>query len=53
MGVVNMLVCFMNGSMIEHDGLGIAYFSIDILKTWLLVDMLEYLSYHVKTRLLL
>ena len=22
----------MNGSMIEHDGLGIAYFSVDILK---------------------
>ena len=33
----------MNGSTIEHDGLGITYFSVDIL-TWLLVDMLEYLS---------
>ena len=32
LGVVNMRVCFMNGSMIEHDGLGIAYFSVDILK---------------------
>ena len=32
LGVANMRVCFMNGSMIEHDGLGIAYFSIDILK---------------------
>ena len=31
-GVANMRVCFMNGSMIEHDGLGIAYFSVDILK---------------------
>ena len=48
-----MRVCFMNGSMIEHDGLGIAYFSIDILKDMLLVDMLEYLNYHVKTILLL
>ena len=32
LGVVNMRVCFMNGSMIEHDGLGITCFSIDILK---------------------
>ena len=32
LGVVNMRVCFMNGSMIEHNGLGIAYFSVDILK---------------------
>ena len=32
LGVVNMRVCFMNGSMIEHDGLGITYFSVDILK---------------------
>ena len=32
LGVANMRVCFMNGSMIEHDGLGIAYFSVDILK---------------------
>ena len=31
-GVVNIRVCFMNGSMFEHDGLGITYFSIDILK---------------------
>ena len=31
-GVDNMRVCFMNGSMIEHDGLGITYFSIYILK---------------------
>ena len=30
--VANIRVCFMNGSMIEHDGLGIAYFSVDILK---------------------
>ena len=30
--VVNIRVCFMNGSMFEHDGLGITYFSIDILK---------------------
>ena len=32
LGVVNMRVCFMNGSMIEHDGLEITYFSVDILK---------------------
>ena len=31
----------MNGSMIEHDGIGITYFSIDILKSWLLVDILS------------
>ena len=31
-GVANMRVCFMNGSMVEHDGLGITYFSVDILK---------------------
>ena len=30
--VANIWVCFMNGSMIEHNGLGIAFFSIDILK---------------------
>ena len=27
-----MRVCFMNGSMIEHNGLGITCFSIDILR---------------------
>ena len=32
LGVANMRVCFMNGSMIEHNGLGITFFSIDILK---------------------
>ena len=32
LGVVNMRVCFMNGSIIEHDRLGISYFSVDILK---------------------
>ena len=32
LGVVNIRVCFMNGSMFEHDGLGITYFSVDILK---------------------
>jgi len=32
LGVVNMRVCFMNGSMIKHDGLGITDFSVDILK---------------------
>ena len=32
LSVVNIRVCFMNGTMFEHDGLGITYFSIDILK---------------------
>ena len=32
LGVVNMRVCFMNGSMVDHDELGITYFSVDILK---------------------
>ena len=27
-----MRVCFMNGSMIEHNGLGITCFSVDILQ---------------------
>ena len=36
--LVNMRVCLMNGSMIEHDGLGITYFSVDILK-----DMVAFL----------
>ena len=30
--VANIWVCFMNGSMIEHDRLGITFFSVDILK---------------------
>ena len=30
--IANIRVFFMNGSMIEHDGLGIAFFSVDILK---------------------
>ena len=37
-----MRVYFMNGSMIEHDGLGITFFSVDILKDMVAVDMLEY-----------
>ena len=32
LGVVNIRVCFMNGSMFEHDRLGITYFSVDILE---------------------
>ena len=32
MGVANIRVCFMNGSMVEQDGIGITYFSVDILK---------------------
>ena len=30
--VANIWVCIMNGSMIEHDGQGITFFSVDILK---------------------
>ena len=37
MDVVNIRVCFMNGSMIEYDGLEITWFSVDILK-----DMVAY-----------
>ena len=51
--VANMRVCFVNGSMIEHDGLGITYFSVDILKDMVACRYLEYLSCHVKTRVLL
>ena len=32
LGVANMWVCFMNGSMIEDNGLGITCISVDILK---------------------
>ena len=32
LGVANMRVCFMNGSMNEHNGLGITCCSVDILK---------------------
>ena len=32
LGVANIRVCFMNGSMIEHDGLGITLFSVGIFK---------------------
>ena len=32
LGVANIWVCILNGSMIEHDGLGINCFSVDILK---------------------
>ena len=32
LGVANMRVCFMNGSVIEHNGLGMTCFSVDILK---------------------
>jgi hypothetical protein len=30
--IANIRACFMNGSMIEHDRLVIAFFSVDILK---------------------
>jgi hypothetical protein len=32
LSIANIQVCVMNRSMIEHDGLGIAFFSVDILK---------------------
>ena len=32
LGVANIRVCFMNGLTIEHNGLGITCFSVDILK---------------------
>ena len=32
LGVANMRVCFMNGLKIEHNGLGITCFSVDILE---------------------
>ena len=51
--VANIRVCFMDGSMIEHDGLRITFLVLIFWKTWLLVDMLEYWNLHVKTRLLL
>ena len=32
LGVANIGGCFMNGSMIKHDGLGITFFRVEILK---------------------
>ena len=32
LSIANIRERVMNGSMVEHDGLGIAFFSIDILK---------------------
>ena len=40
--VVNIWMCCMNGSMIEHDGLGIICLVLIFGKTWLFVDMFEY-----------
>ena len=53
MGVANIWVCFMNGSMFEHDVLGITYFSVDILKDMVACWYAWVSNYHVKTRLLL
>ena len=53
LGVVNIRVCFKNGSMIEHDGLGITYFNIDILKHMVACWYAWVFMSHVKTRLLL
>ena len=53
LGVANMRVCFMNGSMIEHNGLRITYFSIDILKDMVTCWYAWVFKSHVKTRLLI
>ena len=56
LGVANMRVCFMNGSMIEHDGLGITYFRVDILKdmvswwyAWLLMSSCQIIDYYFES----
>ena len=50
--VANIWVCFMNGSMIEHNGLGITFFSVDILKdmvacwyAWVLMYSCQIIDY--------
>ena len=53
LGVANIWVCFMNGSMIEHDGLGITYFSVDILKDMVACWYAWVFKSHVKNGLLL
>ena len=52
LGVANMRVCFMNGLMIGHDGLGIAFFIVDILKdivaywyVWVLMSSCQIIDY--------
>ena len=52
MGVANIRVCFMIGSMVEHDGLGITYFSVDILKdmvacwyAWVFMSLYQIIDY--------
>ena len=32
LSIANIRECVMNGSMVEHDRLGITFFSVDILK---------------------
>ena len=51
--IANMWVCFINGSMFEHDGLGITYFSVDILKDMVACWYAWVFKSHVETRLLL
>ena len=53
LGVVNMQVCFMNGSMIKHYGLGITYFSVHIFKDMVACWYAWVFESHVKNRLLL
>ena len=50
--VANMRVCFMNGSMIEHNGLEITCSSVDILKdmvacwyAWVLMSSCQIIDY--------
>ena len=50
--VANIWMCFMNGSMIGHNGLGIAFFSVDILKdmivcwdAWVLMSLCQIIDY--------
>ena len=50
--VANIWVCFMNLSTIEHNGLGITFFSVDILKdmvacwyAWVLMSSCQIIDY--------
>ena len=56
LGVVDTRVCFMNRSMIDYDGLGITYFSIDILKgmvacwyAWVLMSLCHFIDYRFES----
>ena len=54
--VANIWLYFMNGSMIEHNGLLIAFFSIDILKdmvacwyAWVLMSSCQIIDYYFES----